>query len=444
MKLQRSAKQNEKRAESKPRSKRQASSFRRDDPFHQMVAEISAELNFSKVLIRIVQGGMRLLGLDSGGIALWDEERRCFVLRAVQNMPAGFEGLEFQSTGGITGTVFLTGKTTVEESSTPFAPETFTTKSYRAAVGTPLRIGERVVGSLNLQTASLKKKISEEDRLLLEEWGKHASIAIGNADTFHTLQGMVLELEKKAQGATQESEALRERLVRKEKLAALGQIVGSVNHELRQPLEVITNAVYYLKALLERNDVGGVKKDFERFLNIISEECVNTTDLVNELLHFTRKKEVVPLGVDLNKLLESILLKMHVPNKVKVKRRFTPNLPMIYADPVQLSRAFYNILINAIQAMPKGGGLDLSTDASRESVDLVIQDSGVGISPEHIKKIFEPLFTTKTKGIGLGLSLVKEYIESNRGQMKVQSEEGVGTTVQISFPFLPPHQSERP
>jgi signal transduction histidine kinase len=296
---------------------------------------------------------------------------------------------------------------------------------------------------LNLQTDSSKKKISEEDRSLLEEWARHAAIAIQNADTFRSLQTLVLELEQKAKGAAQESEALRERLIRKEKLAALGQIVGSVNHELRQPLEVITNAVYYLKALLERNEIGTIKKDFERFLNIISEECVNTTDLVNELLHFTRKKDVVPLGVDLNELLESILLKINIPNKIKVKRGLAPNLPLICADPVQLSRAFHNILINAIQAMPKGGVLRVSTEASGEWVKLMIRDSGVGISPEHIKKIFEPLFTTKTKGIGLGLSLVKEYIEGNQGQIEVQSEGGVGTTFQISFPSLAGRYPER-
>jgi signal transduction histidine kinase len=233
-------------------------------------------------------------------------------------------------------------------------------------------------------------------------------------------------------------------MVRREKLAALGQIVGSVNHELRQPLEVITNAVYYLKTQLERNDIGPLKKDFERFLKIISDESVNMTDLVNELLNLTRKKDVVPLGIDLNKLIESLLLKTQLPNKVKIKTRFDPALSMIYADPVQLSRAFYNILLNGIQAMPKGGSLQISTGESNGSVTVAIQDSGVGISAENLEKIFEPLFTTKAKGVGLGLSLVKGYIEANQGEIEVQSEEGAGTTFRISFPAMSPPAPPRP
>jgi signal transduction histidine kinase len=163
---------------------------------------------------------------------------------------------------------------------------------------------------------------------------------------------------------------------------------------------------------------------------------VNTTDLVNELLQFTRKKDAVPLGVDLNKLLESQLQKIQLPEKVKVKRRFDPNLPMISADPVQLSRSFYNILVNGIQAMPRGGVLRLSTESSGGWVVAVVQDAGVGIPSGNLEKIFEPLFTTKAKGVGLGLALVKEYIEANQGQVKVESKEGAGTTFRISFPSI--------
>lgn len=578
--------------------------FDLSDSFYKRVARISAEFHPAKVFNLVIQGGIDLLGLDSGALALWNEERRCFVLRAARNMPAGFEGMTAGPEEGIIGKVFQTGETVVDERPPPFGPEKFKKQLYRAMIATPLRIGDRTLGVLILQTASPKKKISEQDRSVLEAWARqagiairnallfdanqrqleqvealqksikeihsslnpstvlkrvlrqamkrsqaesvwiflwneeegsltvravmnapdamigrklklgedlpgraaqerntltanaddahesllfsgapagllgtlaavplirrkkligvlclgakepdqknpkevqeeveflarHAAIAIFNADAFHSLERFSGELEQKVEGATQESNALREQMARREKLAALGQIVGSVNHELRQPLEVIANAVYYLKMQLERNDIGPLKKDFERFLKIISDECVNTTDLVNDLLYFTRKKEVIPLGVDLNKLLESILLKIQVPNKIKIKTRFDPNLSMIFADPVQLSRAFYNILTNGVQAMPKGGILRVSTEGSGGSVGVAIRDSGVGISLENLKKIFEPLFTTKTKGTGLGLSLVKEYIVANQGHIEVQSKEGAGTTFRISFPSIP-------
>lgn len=575
------------------------------DSFYKRVAAISAERHPAKVFKLAIQGGIDLLGVDSGGLALWDEARRCLVLRAVQNMPAGFEGTPFQPDEGIVGKAFQTGETVVDESSPPFGPEKAKKKPDRAMIAAPLRMGDRITGVLMFQAVSSDQRISEQDRSTLTAWAEHAAaairnallfdaaqrrlarmemveksareihssmnlstvlkatlrheikfsqaesgwillwnekegalsvravmnapdamigeklrlgedlpgraaqerktvvaragdigesalfsgartglfgtlaavplirrekligvlcvgvketdqeihqevredleflaqhaaIAIFNADAFHALDRSNGELAQKAEGAARESNALREQMVRREKLAALGQIVGSVNHELRQPLEVITNAVYYLKTQLERNDIGPLKKDFERFLKIISDESVNMTDLVNELLNLTRKKDVVPLGIDLNKLIESLLLKTQVPNKVKIKTRFDPALSMIYADPVPLSRAFYNILLNGIQAMPKGGSLQISTGESNGSVTVAIQDSGVGISAENLEKIFEPLFTTKTKGVGLGLSLVKEYIEANQGRIEVQSEKGAGTTFRVSFPSMRP------
>ncbi len=601
MKLPKPEKPSEKRSGSKPLPAEAAVHL--GNPFYKMVAGLSAECLPSKVLKRAIQGGMDLLGLDSGEIALWDEERRRLVLRSTQNMSADFEGRTRPPEEGIIGEVFRTGKTAVEENPLFPGPEKFKEKSCRAAIATPLKIGDEIIGFLRLQTASLKRKISEQDALLLEAWAghaaiairnaerfeanrrrsarseilqrnikeinsslslatvlrqalrhgvklcgmesgwillwddpeecfvvktvvnapealvgkrlkwgedlpgraaqeqriliandygpesppfsaaiagrfgalmaiplvrrekpigilccaaeesdrhvskvvqkevelfsRHAAVAIFNADTFQSLRTASGELEQKMEGAARESPLLREQMVRKEKLAALGQIVGSVNHEFRQPLEVITNAVYYLKAQMERNDIGPIKKEFERFLNIISEECVNTTDLVNELLNFTRKKDAAPLAVDLNKLLESQLQRIQIPDKVRLKKRFAPALPMIHADPVQLSRAFQNIILNGIQAMPKGGVLHVSTESSSGPAAVAIRDSGIGISPDHMKKIFEPLFTTKVKGVGLGLSLVKEYVEANQGRIEVQSKVGAGTTFRISFPALP-------
>lgn len=240
-----------------------------------------------------------------------------------------------------------------------------------------------------------------------------------------------------AEAAIQSLRQLKEKEhARKEKLAALGQIVGSVNHELRQPLEVITNAAYYLKMQLERNEIGPIKKEFERFLAIISEECRSATDLVNELLDFTRKKEAVSIRVDLNQLLESLLRRVQLPEKIRIKTRFSRKIPAVFIDPIRVSRALSNFVLNGIQAMPQGGTLQVATRLTRKSVEVVIQDTGEGIAPENMRRIFEPLFTTKTRGVGLGLPLAKQYLEANQGRIDVESKVGIGTTFRVSFPRL--------
>lgn len=244
------------------------------------------------------------------------------------------------------------------------------------------------------------------------------------------------QYQKDLEARLEELNLLRQELARKEKMAALGQIVGNVNHELRQPLEVITNAVYYLKMQLNRNEIGPIKKEFERFLTIISDECRSATDLVNELLDFTRKKEVVSIRVDLNQLLESLLQRAPLPETVRIKRRFSRKVPMVFIDPIQVSRALGNFILNGIQAMTQGGTLEVATHLTRTSVEVVIHDSGEGIAPENMRRIFEPLFTTKARGVGLGLPLAKQYIEANHGEIHVESRVGIGTTFHVSFPRL--------
>ena len=410
----------------------------RFEAFQKMIKEIHSNLSIPILLKRLLRHGMKLSQMESGWIFLWDDGEECLTIQTAANAPEMPVGKKVKLGEDQAGRAAQARTTLVdhnggEGSLSPGA----SAERFGTTVAVPLADGEKLIGVLCLGSTDPDRLLPEEILGEMAVLGLHAAVALSHAEAFHSLEELSAKREREATEAERELESLREQLVRKEKLAALGQIVGTVNHELRQPLEVITNAVYYLKMQLERNDIGPIKKDFERFLSIISDECVNTTDLVNELLHFTRKKEAAPLAVDLNQLLESQLQKIQVPDRVKVRKRLDPNLPMIYADPVQLSRSFYNILINAVQAMPKGGTLRLSTETSGGSVVAAVQDSGVGISLEHLKKIFEPLFTTKSKGTGLGLALVKEYIEANRGQIEVQSKGGAGTTFRMTFPSLP-------
>jgi PAS domain S-box-containing protein len=238
---------------------------------------------------------------------------------------------------------------------------------------------------------------------------------------------------------TQELRDAQEQLVRQEKLAALGQLAGSVAHELRNPLGVITNAVYYLNAV--QPDAEAAILDY---LGLIAAEANNADKIISDLLDFARIKGVQHETVNLAVLVRGVLQKHPPAADITVVAERLDALPPVYVDPRQIEQVLTNLVVNACQAMPEGGSLTLRAELVREplaagpepsGVALQVVDTGTGISPENIKKLFEPLFTTKAKGIGLGLAVSKKLIEANGGRIEVQSEPGKGSTFTAWLPL---------
>jgi PAS domain S-box-containing protein len=232
----------------------------------------------------------------------------------------------------------------------------------------------------------------------------------------------------------------REELSRKEKLAILGQLSGSVSHELRNPLGIINNAVYLLKMINPEAD-----QTTREYLDIIKHEIGNSQRIINDMLGFARNRpaRIIPLEAGL--LIEESLAGCSVPEEIKVVLDIPPNLPLLSADREQIKQVLHNIVVNAVQAMPEGGeiriGAKLFTDpespvSSPGLMEICVSDSGVGIEAENMSKMFQPLFTTKTKGIGLGLVVCKNLVEANRGKIMVQSEVGKGTELFVRLPVF--------
>jgi signal transduction histidine kinase len=401
--------------------------------------ELSAGLDRSELLESILHRGMSLSGLDVGCLALWESEQGCLRVERGVQVPPGFVGKKIKIGEG------LVGKAVQERKTLSLDPglhggeppcETARQLSLESAVAAPLIWKKKIVAALCFGTRDPGRRLSQREREIVEAFSQHAAAALANLSLFESLRSEREQCQKNLEEQMEELNLLQQEQARKEKLAALGQIVGSVNHELRQPLEVITNAAYYLKMQLERNDIGPIKKEFERFLTIISDECQSATDLVNELLDFTRKKEAISIRVDLNQLLENLIQRVQLPEKVRIKKRFSRKAPIVFIDPIQISRALNNFILNGIQAMTQGGTLEVATHLTRNSVEVVVHDTGEGIAPENMRRIFEPLFTTKACGVGLGLPLAKQYIEANHGEINVESRVGVGTTFRVSFPRL--------
>jgi PAS domain S-box-containing protein len=240
------------------------------------------------------------------------------------------------------------------------------------------------------------------------------------------------ELEWTVEERTGQLLEAQEELVRQEKLAILGQLSGSVGHELRNPLGVMNNAIYFLKTVMT-----GADETVKEYLDIIKQEIDTSQRIITDLLDFARTKTPQKRAVPVRELLETSLVRCALPENVVIRSEVEENLQSLMVDPLQMGQVFQNLISNGIQAMPNGGALCLSArqaEIERGFVEICVTDSGAGISPENMKKLFQPLFTTKAKGIGLGLTVCRNLTEANNGRIAVESEMGKGTRFVVLLP----------
>lgn len=249
-------------------------------------------------------------------------------------------------------------------------------------------------------------------------------------DKMEQLEQANRELEEMVEERTGELRDALRRLVRQEKLAALGLLAGAVGHELRNPLGVIKNASYYLNMVL-KDSAPGIKET----LQILEREVVASERIISSLLDYAHPKSPIQEEVEIGDLLQKVLSETPILPNIEVSIQAEKALPNILADPDQLSQVFRNIIHNAVQAMPGGGKLVLAAKiASPGQIDVSISDTGIGIPKEDIEKIFEPLFTTKAKGIGLGLPITRLLVDAHKGSLLLQSEPGKGSVFTVRLP----------
>lgn len=218
-------------------------------------------------------------------------------------------------------------------------------------------------------------------------------------------------------------------LARKDRLQSLGQLVAGIAHEIRNPITAILS---YSQLLPKKYDNPEYREFFAKH---VSEEVQRLDKIVNELLDFSRQKPPEKCRFRLQETVESVILFFHSILKDKsitVKVDMEDSL-LIWADQQQIKQVFINLIKNAIDAMHLGGQIFIKADKRQDDVFIEIVDDGEGIDAEDLKRIFEPFFTKKTNGVGLGLSICYQLIMENSGTIEVQSERGIGTRIKISL-----------
>jgi signal transduction histidine kinase len=212
-----------------------------------------------------------------------------------------------------------------------------------------------------------------------------------------------------------------------DRLAAIGQTAGMIGHDIRNPLQAIVSELYIAREAMAESPYPKERTaPALESIDLIEEQTDYISKIVSDLQDYARPLKPEYKEVDLAKLIASIFQTVKVPNNITLKID-VQGFPKIYTDPTLIRRALANLINNAIQAMPDGGTLEISAHKTESNIEISVNDTGKGI-PEEIKaKLFTPLVTTKAKGQGLGLAVVKRLVEALGGSIMFESQLGKGT-----------------
>jgi PAS domain S-box-containing protein len=246
------------------------------------------------------------------------------------------------------------------------------------------------------------------------------------------------ELQEKLQQYAAHLEQLVEERTRQlkgsERLAAIGATAGMVGHDIRNPLQAIVSDLYLLKSELDPMSEGEEKNLVKESLDGIEKNVDYINKIVADLQDFAKPLNPKMEETDVKLIIDDLLKKNGVPENVEVKVKVEADARKVAADSTYLNRILYNLVSNAVQAMPTGGALTVHAYKAENAFLIAVSDNGVGIPEAAKSKLFTPMFTTKSKGQGFGLSVVKRMTEALGGTVSFESQEGKGTTFTISLP----------
>jgi PAS domain S-box-containing protein len=252
------------------------------------------------------------------------------------------------------------------------------------------------------------------------------------------IQGGLLHIEDITEKKGKEA-----RLRRAENLASLTTLTAGVAHEIKNPLGSISIHIQLIQKALNKPERGTTEL-IQNYLDIINEEVERLNGIIVDFLFAVRPMDMNLVGQNLNEMVKDLFDFMHFELEeqgIRLELEFDPDLPDLQLDVKYMKQALLNIVKNAISAMPEGGSLRVLTRRVDDQAELSISDTGVGIPEENMAKIFEPYFTTKDFGSGLGLTLVYKIIKEHQGEINLSSREGEGTTFSITLPV--PQKDQR-
>ena len=318
----------------------------------------------------------------------------------------------------------------------PVAKEISRRRGFRSRIYIPIQNGlGEAIGVLDL-SSRLTGYFTREHAAILSTYAEQAAIAIEHTRLLTEVAQHRDHLEDLVEERTRDLEAAQAQVLRQERLATLGQLTATVSHELRNPLGTIRTSLFALAKRLQDPELG-----IEGILERVERNIVRCNDIIEELLDYTRTPVMEKEPTALDAWLASVLDDYALPKGVRVQRVFDVDGDLwIYRE--RLRRAVLNVLANACQAIQgepqeqqAEGQVTVATCRRQTRVEICVTDTGSGTAPEERERIFEPLYSTKSFGVGLGLPIVKQIMEQHGGGIEMTSVMGQGTTVTLWLPM---------
>lgn len=399
--------------------------------------EIAASLNLNRTLQNVMAKAVETLPMDAGALFQFNPADMSYHVSVSHNLSANHVAqIAFDFEEGVPGWVVKNRKSLVISNTMRDArvhPH-IVEEGIRSVLAVPMIAREQAVGVLTLYGRDRSRIFNEEALRLAEIFAAQAAYAIENAQLVDQLRQAASELESRVTRRTQQLRDTQAQIIQNEKLAAVGRLAASIAHEVNNPLQAIA-----LQLQLIRGEQ--LPEAPLRHLSIVQEEVTRIGGIVELLLDFQRTKSGEPQPQNIADLIRDVLAlsgKQLRQVNIHVVTGYLGDLPRVLVVEDQIKQVFLNLVLNAMEAMPGGGELEIRGYVQDESVSLEFSDSGEGLEPDVLSRVFEPFFSTKPEGTGIGLWVSHEIISRHGGTLEAQGEPGHGATFTVRLPAFHP------
>ncbi len=421
---------------------------------------VSHSFNIEEILTDVLDEILKAIKIERGCIFLLDEKAKELNLKTYRGLSPEYTHkmvkLNLDQEKTICTKVARTGEPAIAANISEhpeFKTPEVQKERLQSVACIPLKSKEKIMGILSISSHKYHR-FAPHELQLLTSIGSIVGVAVENSKLYENLKTWNKELEKiiaehtkdltNARKATlnmledinetyKELKETQAQLVRKERLAAIGQMAAIVGHEVRNPLTSIKMSAYYLNKKLTKTTPQVTK-----IIQDIEKEIERAAGIITNILEYSRPPKLTLNPTDINILLEETLRfakeKIQFKN-IEIIKKFDSSIPKVPLDSFRFKQVLDNIILNASQAMPEGGKLTVQTQVVDNKLGIRVTDSGIGITKEKFEKIFEPFFTNRRGGLGLGLAVVSEIIRMHQGSIKVESKIKEGCTFIIKLPL---------
>lgn len=393
-------------------------------------ALISSSLRIEDVLNYAMKWAEEFMDAEASTVYELDEEKKELFIRIARGeKKESVERIKFELGQGISGHVVQTGQPMVIQDvrkEKRFSPkfDRITGFRTRSMICVPLILRGKTIGALQVLNKKSGDLFTQIDVELLTSMSQQIAVAMENAKLYR-------RLEKKFELNARELKTAQDKLILSERLVAMSHLVQGVAHEIRNPVTTIGGFARRIKKILKRDP------EVDKYLNVILEESERLESLVTQVHEYTSVLAATLAMDDIRATLHEVVNKFEPiaqQQGVTLVTKIDESLPLTRMASSQIMTALSNIMENALEAMPNGGELLLEAKQRNSQLFIKILDTGHGIRQEYLNSVYDPFFSSKTHGAGLGLAVVYQIVKNHDGEITIQSQEGKGTSVTIQLP----------